>query len=97
VSCHEAHVFDHRSLDRNLNRAGGDMDKSRNVLITPDRDYDRTQLEQSIAALPPVFRETLLLRMQGFSYHTISEITGVPIGTVMSRLARARRRLKQMN
>jgi RNA polymerase sigma factor (sigma-70 family) len=60
-----------------------------------DHASDRALVEQSIAALPAVFRETLLLRVQGLSYHKISEIIGVPVGTVMSRLARARRRLKQ--
>jgi RNA polymerase sigma-70 factor (ECF subfamily) len=55
---------------------------------------DAARLEAAIAALPDEFRETLVLReMQGLDYRTIAEITGVPIGTVMSRLARARRRL----
>ena len=43
---------------------------------------------------PSEFRETLVLRdLQGFGYCEIAEITGSPIGTVMSRLARARQRL----
>jgi RNA polymerase sigma factor (sigma-70 family) len=55
---------------------------------------DAAQLESAIAGLPPLFRETLVLReLQGFNYRAIGEITGVPIGTVMSRLARARRQL----
>ena len=55
---------------------------------------ERKRLESAIAALPAPFRETLVLRdIQELDYREIAEITGVPIGTVMSRLARARRRL----
>jgi len=49
------------------------------------------ELELAIAALPPPFKETLVLRdINGLSYRDIAEITGAPLGTVMSRLARAR-------
>jgi RNA polymerase sigma factor (sigma-70 family) len=55
---------------------------------------DARRLEQLIAALPIEFRETLVLRdIQGLNYREIAEVTGVPLGTVMSRLARARHRL----
>lgn len=48
-------------------------------------------LRQAIDALPEPFRETLVLReLQEMTYRQIAEITGAPIGTVMSRLARAR-------
>jgi RNA polymerase sigma factor (sigma-70 family) len=55
---------------------------------------DALRLETAIAELPLPFRETLVLRdVQGLDYREIAEVTKVPIGTVMSRLARARQRL----
>src|SRR5207302_5501730 len=55
---------------------------------------DAARLETAMAALPPLFRETLVLRdIQGLDYREIAQVTEVPVGTVMSRLARARRRL----
>ena len=55
---------------------------------------DAARLEGAIADLPAPFKETLVLRdVQGLDYREIAQITDVPIGTVMSRLARARRRL----
>jgi RNA polymerase sigma-70 factor (ECF subfamily) len=71
----------------------GDREKS-----TPESELiaktDAARLEAAIAELPAPFKETLVLRdVQGLDYREIAEITDVPIGTVMSRLARARRRL----
>jgi len=55
---------------------------------------DRRMLNEALAALPAHFREALILReMEELSYKDIARITGAPIGTVMSRLARARRLL----
>lgn len=55
--------------------------------------YDR--LRAAIAELPEVFRTTIVLReIEGMAYEEIAEITGVSLGTVKSRIARARYRLQ---
>jgi RNA polymerase sigma factor (sigma-70 family) len=52
---------------------------------------DRAEVVAAIDALPIPYKETLVMReINGLSYREISEATGAPIGTVMSRLARAR-------
>ena len=58
---------------------------------------DSGLLAQLLARLPGEYREVLLLReMEDLSYRDIAEITGTPIGTVMSRLARARAALRKL-
>ena len=54
------------------------------------------RLDAVIATLPAEFREVLILReMEDLSYRQIADAVGAPIGTVMSRLARARALVKQ--
>jgi RNA polymerase sigma-70 factor (ECF subfamily) len=56
---------------------------------------DTDALRVALEALPVEFREALVLReLEGLSYKEIAEVAEVPIGTVMSRLARARRQLQ---
>jgi len=60
------------------------------------RNCDRRTLNAAIATLPVQFREVLILReLEDLSYKDIARIADVPIGTVMSRLARARRLLAE--
>ena len=60
------------------------------------RKSEREALREAIDRLPVEFREVIVLReLEGLSYKEISDVAGVPVGTVMSRLSRARRRLEE--
>ncbi len=60
------------------------------------RGEDRERLRRAIEGLPPEYREVIVLReLEGLSYREIAGITAAPLGTVMSRLARARERLQR--
>jgi RNA polymerase sigma-70 factor (ECF subfamily) len=53
------------------------------------------QIHEALAKLPPEFREALVLReLEELSYKEIATVTGVPMGTVMSRISRAREGLR---
>jgi RNA polymerase sigma-70 factor (ECF subfamily) len=82
--------------DLALAELGGDGDTPNKV--TPETELiakmDVARLEAAITSLPVQFREAFVLRdVQGLEYREIAEVTGMPLGTVMSRLARARQRL----
>ena len=69
--------------------------------LTPDRlllgKAEHELLQHAMAELPVDFREILVLReLEGFSYKEIAELVNVPLGTVMSRLARAREHLRTL-
>ena len=60
------------------------------------RKATKEDIEQALEKLPSEFRSVLLLAdVEGFSYKEIADIMGTPIGTVMSRLFRARRMLRE--
>lgn len=61
------------------------------------REAETQRLRDGLARLPPEYREVLVLReLEGYSYKEISRIAGIPPGTVMSRLSRARAALLRL-
>jgi RNA polymerase sigma-70 factor (ECF subfamily) len=59
-----------------------------------EADLARMAVREGLERLPVEFREALVLReLEGLSYKEIAQVSGVPIGTVMSRLARGRKQL----
>ncbi len=58
---------------------------------------DRKRVHQALWRLPHAYREVLVLReFDDLSYREIADVVGVPAGTVMSRLARARERMRRL-
>lgn len=71
-------------------------DSTVNADVLNARLADVEAVRNAVAELPPPYREIVILReMEGLSYKEISDLAGIPIGTVMSRLARARAQLQK--
>ena len=83
----------HEPLDEDVPSPADDAGDPHAALV---RRIDADSLGDALQRLPDVFREAFVLReMEGLSYSQIAEVVGVPVGTVMSRLARARQRLAE--
>jgi RNA polymerase sigma-70 factor (ECF subfamily) len=79
--------FDEEALHAALADTGPDLNPETLAM----RRGEKRAIDTAIAALPIVFRETLILReLEDLAYREIAQVLEVPIGTVMSRLARAR-------
>jgi RNA polymerase sigma-70 factor (ECF subfamily) len=87
-------------LRKNRNYTSEDLDRTPDEAPDPEtlevRNADRRLVRECLDRLPAEYREALVLReLEELSYKEIAQVTGVPIGTVMSRLARARKRLEE--
>ena len=91
--------FDWAKANRN---SGGSFDAAdvadeENLEVQLGRNQESQIVRTTVESLPEPFREALVLReLEGMSYKEIAALTQVPIGTVMSRLARAREMLGKL-
>lgn len=71
-------------------------DAASNPHVVYLRKLEREQVRAAIEKLPDAYREIVVLRdLEGFSYHEIATVLNCPAGTVMSRLGRAREKLRE--
>jgi RNA polymerase sigma-70 factor, ECF subfamily len=89
-------------LERRMTEQEGEAGLAEAVVTedTPElaviRRADTEMVQQAIAKLAPAFREVLLLAdIEEMKYHEVAEALDIPIGTVMSRLARARKQIRE--
>jgi RNA polymerase sigma-70 factor (ECF subfamily) len=86
---------------RDIRKEGGDIAEERLGSDEPVRRVEArlalSEVRRAVAQLPPDQRTTLMLvTVEGLSYKQAADVTGVPVGTIMSRLARARVALQQL-
>jgi len=76
------------AFDEEIHTVDGDVLNPERLVL---QEADRTRVRQALEELPVEFREVLVLReIEGLSYKEIATVADIPVGTVMSRLARAR-------
>ena len=81
------------AFDENLHGHDSDESGPEAALL---RNIEAAALQRAVEGLPEEFREVIVMReLEGLSYKEIADVIEVPIGTVMSRLARARGRLQR--
>jgi RNA polymerase sigma-70 factor, ECF subfamily len=84
---------DAAEFDENFFPSDSHVPNPEEIVLQNDGD---TLVRKALEMLPPNSREILILReLEGMSYKDIADITGMPVGTVMSSLSRARGRLRQ--
>jgi RNA polymerase sigma-70 factor (ECF subfamily) len=82
-------------VDLDSNESTGDAQDNPHVVYL--RKLEREQVREAIDSLPHAYREIIVLRdIEGFTYQEIATVLECPAGTVMSRLGRARGKLRKL-
>jgi RNA polymerase sigma-70 factor, ECF subfamily len=82
------------AFDEEVHTSGIETSNPEELLL---RDADRRLVEKALSELPIRFREVLVLReLEALSYKEIADVMGMPMGTVMSTLSRARDRFRHV-
>ena len=82
------------SFDEEIHTIENEASNPAKLVLKSD---DREMLKEALEELPVEFREVVVLRdLEELSYKQVAEVANIPLGTVMSRLARARERLKRI-
>ena len=84
-------------IEMNEQSIGDPIETGNNPHVVYLRKLEREQVREAIESLPDAYREIVVLRdIEGFTYHEIATMLHCPAGTVMSRLGRARGKLRKL-